>query len=331
MTASNRRPGGRPVLVLVGATGTGKTAVAHRLAPSFGAEILSADSRQVYRDLSAGTSKPAGEWRSTPEGLRYIVDGVVYHGLDLIPATDFYTAGRFVREATAVLNEWTRRRIPGIVVGGTGLYLRSFVRGLAPLPERDPLVRSELERMAAEQGRTRLHGLLEQVDPAAARAIPVNNLQRVLRALEVFRLTGRPLTEWQERETRGAPWDFRWVGLRWPRPRFQAHLRERCRSMADGLVAECRTLLDRGVPASAPGLQSLGYREARRYIQGDVTKEAFLDEFIRRTWQYAKRQDTWFRGEKDVRWVDVPDPFDPRAVAAAVQTAADDSGASRSA
>ena len=144
----NRKPGGLPVIVIVGPTGVGKTDVALEVAKRLQGEVLSADSRQVYRGLQAGTAKPKGTWSTTQEGPRYVVQGVVHHLLDHVDPTETYTAGRFTWEAKAVLNEMSRRNVPAVIVGGTGLYFRSLVRGLALLPEGDPVLRKKLAHRA---------------------------------------------------------------------------------------------------------------------------------------------------------------------------------------
>lgn len=314
MSAASRRPGGRPVRILVGPTGVGKTDVALALAREIGAEIISADSRQVYRGLSAGTAKPVGAWRETPAGPRYVAGGVVHHLVDVIDPTETPTAGGFVKEASAVLRDLTRRGVPALIVGGTGLYVRSLVRGLAPLPPRNEALRADWDALAKSRGRAHLHGLLADVDPVSARAIPVNNTQRVLRALEVHRLTGRPLSDWQAKETRPAEWDFEWTGLDMsPDPHREA-LRVRCAAMADGILKECASLRGLGVPADAPAFQSLGYREGLACLAGKTDRPSFESAFYRATLLYVKRQRTWFRAEP-VRWWTVSIPFDAAAIA----------------
>jgi tRNA dimethylallyltransferase len=301
----NRRPGGWPVIVIGGPTGVGKTEVALEVARRLSGEVLSADSRQIYQKLIIGTAKPKGKWCPTAEGPRYVVQGVVHHLLDHVPPTETYTAGRFTKEAMMVLEELSQRNVPAILVGGTGMYLRALVRGLAPLPEADPTLRKELTERAEKEGREVLHKELAEVDPFAAQTIPPNNLQRVIRALEVHRITGRALSFLQKELTSPAPWDFSWYGLRWDPATYQTHLKIRCRSMGEGLIAETKGLLAEGLLPSAPAFQSLGYREAIAYETGKITRDEFENAFNRQTHLYAKRQLTWFRGEPAIRWLDV--------------------------
>lgn len=314
MAVHPRRPGGRPVWILVGPTGVGKSEVALAVARRIGAEIISADSRQVYRGLSAGTAKPVGDWRETAAGPRYVAGGVVHHGVDVADPTEPFTAGRFVQVATAALRDLSRRDVPALIVGGTGLYVRSLVRGLAPLPPRSDALRAEWDALVLRKGRAHLHGLLAEVDPAAARAIPVNNTQRVQRALEVHRLTGRPLSDWQAKETRPADWDFEWNGLDMAPEIHRGLLRDRCAAMAGGILEECAALRKRGVPPDAPAFQSLGYREAVACLEGKMDRPAFEAAFFRQTLLYVKRQRTWFRAEP-VRWWSASLPFEAASIA----------------
>jgi tRNA dimethylallyltransferase len=311
---ADRRPGGRPVVIVAGPTGSGKSELAAALARAVGGEVISADSRQIYRGLSAATAAPAGEWRETPEGPRYISEGVVHHLVGSVDPATFYSAGRFAREAAGILQDLARRNVPAVVAGGTGLYLRALTRGLADLPERDPALRRSLAEEARERGRPYLHGRLAALDPAAAREIPANNLQRVIRAMEIRLLTGVPISDARKRA--GAPaWDFRWFGLRWAPEAYERRIAVRCRAMAPGLLAEVKALLDGGFPPTAPGLEAIGAREASDHLEGRTTRVAFEAALSLRTRRYAKRQRTWLRGETDVRWLDMAEPFDAEETA----------------
>lgn len=291
--------------ILAGATASGKTEAAISAARRMGAEIVSADSRQVYRDFHVGTAKPPGAWETIDGIPRYVSDGIVHHLVDFLSPTEVYTAGRFAKDALAALEDIRLRGKRALVVGGTGLYLRALARGLAPMPERDDAYRRSLEDLAAARGRPFLHARLAEVDPEAARAIPAQNLHRVVRALEVHHLTGVPISLWQK-NTPAPAWQFTWYGLRWPRPLLEERLKARCAQMAEaGLLAETRALLAGGVPPSAPAFQSLGYREAAARLRGELNDAQWTEAFYRATRQYAKRQETWFRAEKAIHWFDV--------------------------
>lgn len=304
-----------PVIIIAGPTGSGKTEVATRLARALDAEVVSADSRQVYRDLSAGTAKPRGAWALVAGAQRYVSDGVVHHLVDCMAPEERFDAGRFAREAASAIEDARARGRRVVVAGGTGLYLRALARGIAELPRGDDALRSELAALAAREGRPALHARLAAVDPEAAAAIPPNNLQRVIRALEIYRLTGKPITHWHRAAGTAAPWPFRWFGLKWPPAEYDDHLKKRCARLWPGILQETRSLLSRHVPADAPGFESLGYREAVRCLADELSPEEASELFYRQTRQYAKRQMTWFRGETSLEWIPVKVPLDPRDVA----------------
>jgi tRNA dimethylallyltransferase len=295
-------------------------------------EVISADSRQVYRGLTVGTAKPNGIWvhqpacpenqgaalpshpetpESAPGPCAYHVDGIPHHLMDSLDPRETYSAGLFARQAERVLAASAKQERPCLVVGGTGLYLRALVDGIASLPAQDPVLRRTLSARAADEGRPALHRDLAKVDPDSAARIPANNIARVIRALEVFHLTGRPLSRWQTESTRPSSRAFCWYGLRWPKSDLEERLAARCRDMLPGLLDETAQLLQAGVPPEAPGLQALGYRLAVDRLQGRLSREDMETRFIHQTRLYAKRQMTWFRANTRISWVDVIEPFDP--------------------
>ena len=270
-------------LVIAGPTGSGKTDLAVALARRLDAELISADSRQVYRELDAGTAK------ARPEG-------VVQHLVDVAAPGERYDVGRFQREALTALAEIRARgRVP-ILVGGTGLYIKAFLEGLSELPGRDESVRERLQERLERDGEPALRGRLAEADPQAAAQIPSGNRQRLIRALEVLELTGKPISEaWSRR--RGAATGS-WLALRidWPADTLRPRLQARCRAMWPALLEEVRALRAR-YSGSEPGFESLGYREAVAVADGTVGDEAGYEAFERATLAYAKRQRTWFRNQ----------------------------------
>lgn len=277
--------GASPV-VIVGATASGKTDLALALARRLGGEVISADSRQVYRGLDAGTAKP-------PRDARGLCEGVPCHLLDVAEPGEPYDAGRWAREAARLCGEIAARgRLP-IVAGGTGLYVKALLEGLAELPGRDEAVRRRLEEEAARSGRAALHARLARVDPEAAAAIPANNLQRVMRALEVHELTGRPLTEHWRRRAPGLP-ARAVLRLDWPASELSRRIEERARAMWPAMLAEAAALSDR-LAGDEPGLESLGYAEALACARGRLGSREGLESLISSTRAYAKRQRTWLR------------------------------------
>ncbi len=277
------------MIVLAGPTASGKTELAVGLARRLGAEIVSADSRQVYRLLDAATAKPtAGQLAAVPHHLISVVD-----------PSEAYDAARFARDAAAAVADIERRGKSALVVGGTGLYLRALLEGLAPLPPRDEAVRERLAALAAAEGRDALHARLAAADPKAAAAIPAANLQRVVRALEVLELTGKPISaHWAEGRSGAVPAS---AVLRLEVPNEVLHTRidKRARAMWRPLLDEVRALVPGRFRGDEPGFTSLGYREAVAVLGGRLGDAEGLAEMTAATRAYAKRQRTWFRGQLD--------------------------------
>ena len=284
-----------PLIVVAGPTASGKSALALRLARERGGEIVSCDSQQVYRGLDLGTAKPSAAERAA----------VPHHLLDVADPRESYSAAEFARAARLALDDIRARGRLAIVAGGTGLYLRALLHGLFEGPSRDDALRARLERIASRRGDARLHRLLARVDPAAARRIAPRDRVRVVRALEVYFRTGRPISE--EHRGGGAPLaGFRpfLVGLAPDRARLRDAVAARTRRMlADGLVDEVRGLLAAGVPADARPLQAIGYRQAMAVVRGERTEAQAELEIVAATMRFAKRQMTWFRHqEPGLRW-----------------------------
>jgi tRNA dimethylallyltransferase len=288
-------PAEPPLVAVVGPTASGKSALALRLARARAGEIVSCDSQQVYRGLDIGTAKPSPEERQE----------VRHHLLDVVDPDEPFSASDYSRLARAALAEIDGRgRLP-IVAGGTGLYLRALLVGLFDGPSRDPALRRRLEATAERFGDARLHRLLRRVDPGAAARIEPRDRLRVVRALEVFAATGRPISEQQSAGARPLE-GFRTlvVGLRPAREALRRAVQARTRAMlAAGLVDETRALLARGLPAEARPLQSIGYRQALAVIRGELPPEEAERSIVTDTMRFAKRQMTWFRHQQpDTAW-----------------------------
>jgi tRNA dimethylallyltransferase len=285
----------RPRIVcLVGPTASGKSALALDVAERLGGEIVSADSRQLYRGLDIGTAKPTAAERAR----------VPHHCLDLVDAGAAFDAARFREAASAAIAQVSARGRPVLVVGGTGLYLRVLLRGLCPAPPRAPALRAVLiDRMVA-RGLPAMHRALAAIDPEAARRIGARDGVRVVRALEVGLATGTPLSVWQARHGFAeAPYDALVVGLARPTPELDRRIAARAEAMmAAGFLDEVRALRARGVRDDAPALLAVGYREMLACLEGRMDESAALAATVRATRQFAKRQRTWFRREPGIRW-----------------------------
>jgi tRNA dimethylallyltransferase len=288
-----------PLLVIVGPTGVGKTAVAVRLASALPLEAVNADSRQVYRGMDIGTGKPTTEERAR----------LPHHLIDVVDPDERYHVARFRMEALeALAGIRTRGRLP-VVVGGTGLYVRSLLKGLKPAPPADPALRRELEGYANAVGMTALHERLAAVDPEAARRLHPNDRVRIIRALEVRAQAGQPdpeadaAADWR----RAVPaWHLLVVGLHQKAEALRGRVAERARAMLDrGMLEEVRGLLEKGYDASLPSMGGIGYRQLAAVLGGRLTREEALRLMIRDTARYAKRQMTWFARDPEIRWIDV--------------------------
>jgi len=273
----------RPAVpVIVGPTGVGKTAVAVELARLFPLTVISADARQVYRQLDIGTAKPGPDLRAI----------VPHLGIDVVAPGERYSAGRFAHDATMWLEEVRRAGREPIVVGGTGLYIRALAEGLFREPPLDPQRREPLRAWAAGMAAAQAAHWAARLD----RGFAGGGRQRAARAIEVALLTGRPLSWWQrEARERGVmrPW---YIHLTLPRETLVRRIAERVDRMLEaGLVAETERLLARGVRLDAPGLDAVGYREVGAMLRGTLARSDVRDAIVVATRRYAKRQETWFR------------------------------------
>jgi len=296
-TAPGAGHGELPVLVLAGPTGAGKTDWAIRLAESAPVEIVSVDSALVYRGLDIGTAKPARELR----------ERVPHHLIDICEPTESYSAGRFVPDAVAAVRDvHACRRVP-LLVGGTMLYLRSLLHGLAPLPQADSRLRAELDARAARQGWPALHAELARLDPEAAARVAPTDSQRIQRALEVCYNTGRPISELQRATV--SPLAGRrvhyWM-LAPPRAVLHERIQRRFEAMmAAGFLEEVRSLRRNGaLTARHPSMRAVGYRQLWAHLDGQYPLEEAVRRGVAATRQLAKRQLTWMRGEALGRWIE---------------------------
>ena len=284
-----------PLVVIAGPTGVGKTAVAAALARRIEIEVVSADSRQVYRGMDVATGKPSAETRRQ----------VAHHLVDVVDPDDRYQAARFRQDAAAAIEAIRARgRLP-VVVGGTGLYIRALVRGLDPAPPADPEYRRELASIAATEGRASLHARLSLAAPAVARRLHPNDHVRVVRALEMARAGAATLVQDRWRAP-AESYDVTYFGLTMDRAALARRLAARAAAFVDsGLRAEVERLLARGYDPSLPSLQSIGYREFVRVVRGGLDPAEALRLMQRDTVRYAKRQWTWFAREPGIEWLDV--------------------------
>lgn len=296
-TSDYDRRVGEELLVIAGPTASGKTAVALALARRLGAEIVSADSQQVYRHFDIGTAKPS------PEELA----AVPHHLISVVEPTELFSAGRFQQLADVAISEIQARGKRVVIAGGTGLYLRVLLHGVVDAPPRDEELRARLEDEARSHGVAALYARLSQVDPDAAAKIAPVDLVRIIRALEILALTGE--TASQRRAKHGfssARHPFRMFVLNPDRAELYAAINERTRRMFEhGLLDEVRSLIARGFRHAAP-MRSVGYSEAIEIVEGRLTVEEGIARAAQATRNYAKRQLTWFRKEAGAEFIGPP-------------------------
>jgi tRNA dimethylallyltransferase len=274
-----------PLITIEGPTAVGKSALALQLARELNSELISADSRQVYRYLDIGTAKPTVEEQAE----------VKHHCIDIITPDQQYTAGRFAQDASAIAQQLHQAGCLPIVVGGTGFYVQSLLQGLAAIPPIPQNLRDELASYARDGGDAALYARLAEVDPAAAERISDRDVHKMLRALEVYEATGKTITQyWQEQQSRQQFSPFR-ILITDQRSRLYERINARVDAMvANGLIDEVTGLLTR-YNETDPGMVTVGYRELYPYLRGQNDLASCLEEIKKNTRRYAKRQFTWYR------------------------------------
>ena len=284
------------LICLLGPTAVGKTEIAIQLAQRLNAEIVSVDSRQIYRQMDIGTAKPTAEEQQAAR----------HHLIDCIDISQLFSVADYQSLADAAIADIQNRGKRVLLVGGAGLYFRAIVDGLFEGPGANPALRKRLEGEAAQFGVDALHKQLQTYDPESAERIHPNNVVRVIRALEVYELTGTPMSElqqqWHPEEQR---YPFIAFGLTMPRVLLYRRIEQRVDAMlANGLIGEVESLLAAGYARDSVALQSFGYRELIAYLDGDCTYLEAVTQLKQNTRRFAKRQLTWFRKDTRIEWLD---------------------------
>ncbi len=284
----------RPViLALVGPTASGKSALAMRIAEQIGGEIISADSRQVFRYLDIGTAKPSAADRQR----------IPHHFVDILDPSQEYSAGQFGIDARALLSKAVPERRRLIVAGGSGLYVKAIIDGLFDGPVRDPAIRHRLQEELHTRGPQTLFGRLQSLDPAAAATMDATKTRRVIRALEVIEVTGRPLSAQHADQSSALPFEIEQWALAWDRRELYRRIEERVDAMLKtGLVDEVRRLQQMGYDPALNALNTVGYKEAFQYLSGRISSEEMVSLIKQQTRRFAKRQLTWFRADRRIHW-----------------------------
>ena len=281
------------LLVIVGPTASGKSALALEVAKHIPAEIISADSRQVYKHLDIGTAKPTEEvLKSTP-----------HHFIDIHEPNEKFNAGDFQGQGRNIISQILDRKKLPIVCGGTGLYVQALIDGFFEQPEFTKKVRSTLEARLKNEGAEALYDELRNVDPKSAATMDATKFRRVIRALEVFYETGVPISQFHSNHTKDSLYNAVWIGLEWKREELYRRINSRVDKMIqEGFINEVRHLQSLGFDDRFQALQTVGYKEAYQYLRNEISYERMVELMKQNTRRFAKRQMTWFRKEKRIQW-----------------------------
>lgn len=291
----------RKVIVIVGPTCSGKTKVSLDLAISLSTEIISADSRQIYKYLNIGTAKPA------LEDLKRIK----HYFINYVEPDQDYNVSKYESDGLKVIEKiFGENRIP-IIAGGSGLYIQAIVDGIFDAVDTDEEFRNELKKQREKFGNQFLYDELKRVDPKSASKMLPQNWKRVMRALEVFHLTGQPIWRFQEEYKRESDIDFIQFGLEWPRDLLYQNINNRVDEMFEaGFINEVQKILEMGYSPKLNSLNTVGYKETISYLENEISLDRAIELIKRNTRHYAKRQMTWFRKDERIKWLKISSPGD---------------------
>ena len=281
-----------PVIVICGPTASGKTALSIEIAKKYNGEIVSADSMQIYKYMDIGTAKPDNTER----------DGIAHHMIDIVAPQESYSVAEYTEEAHRVIGDITSRGKIAVITGGTGLYINSLIDE----NDSDTTIRNELQRLADEQGADVLVRELKSIDPVSAEKIHKNNLRRIIRAIEFYKMTGIPISAHQaktkEKESRYLPC---MLAIKWDMGRLYERIEQRVDIMLEnGLFDEVEQLMKNGCTPQMQSMQGIGYKETAEFLEGKIPLDETISKIKQDTRHYAKRQMTWFRRDERIHWID---------------------------
>lgn len=283
------------VVVIVGPTCSGKTKLGIELAEKLNSEIISADSRQIFKYLTIGTAKPSKKELSQ----------VKHHFIDILDPSENYNVGLYEKDALKVIDELTAKNKLPIVVGGSGLYIKAIIDGIVDI-DSDEELREQLIEEKDKYGNEFLYNKLKQIDKKAAESMVPQNWKRVIRAIEVYHLTGKSILEIHEIQKRNLNYSFYQFGLNWERETLYKNIEKRVDDMIEsGLVEEVKNILELGYDKKLNALNTVGYKEIISYLENEITLERAVELIKRNTRRFAKRQMTWFRKDKRINWIDI--------------------------
>lgn len=293
MIKENEKP---KVIVIVGPTASGKTATSIKVAKELNGEIISADSMQIYKDMNIGTAKPTKEE----------MEGIKHYMIDIASPDEIFNVAKYKEMAEKAIEDILSKNKVPIVVGGTGLYIDTLINGVEFASVKEDLeYRNALLERAKKEGNKALHDELAKIDKEAAEKIDMNNVRRVIRALEIYKITGKTKTKLDEESRKETKYDYRVYGIEWGREELYRRIEKRIDIMLEeGLVEEVENVMSR-YTISKTAIQGLGYKEVIEFLNNDISYDEMVDKLKMETRRYAKRQLTWFRRNKDIKWYDI--------------------------
>lgn len=284
------------VIVIVGPTCSGKTYLSLRLAEILKSEIISADSRQIYKYLNIGTAKPSSDQ----------VKKIKHHFIDELKPDDDFNASKFAERTKIILEELIRQNKIPVVVGGSGLYIKALIDGISESADTDNELRAEFLELRKKFGNNYLYEELKKVDDVSAAKMLPQNWKRVIRALEVLKLSGKPIWQHHDNQTRSKKFNYRQIGLLWDRKILYQNIEERVDQMiGSGLVDEVESILKSGYSKDLNSLNTVGYKEIIQYLDDEISLDRAVELIKRNTRRYAKRQMTWFNADKRINWSNI--------------------------
>ena len=294
------------VLAIVGPTASGKTALSIIIAEKLSGEILSADSRQVYKYLDIGTAKPSSE----------DLQRVPHHFIDILNPDQDYNASEYGQQARILISEFIKKNKQPILTGGSGLYIRAVIDGFFEGPGKNTEIRDQLEEEAKRLGIYPLFEKLKKVDPVSAAKMDATKVRRVIRALEVYYTTGKPISELHQVQNTKPDFEVMQFGIEWERQALYRRIEQRVdEMMANGLVEEVRRLIAKGYSPSINALNTVGYKEAFDFVNEKIPQDEMIRLIKQNTRRFAKRQLTWFRADKRIKWIPVNETSDWNEIA----------------
>jgi len=284
------------ILVIVGPTASGKTALALSIAKKIPVEIISADSRQIYKYLTIGTAKPG----------KQELDQIPHHFIDHLEPNQKFNAGDFQEQGRKVISEILEKKKLPVIVGGTGLYVKAIIDGFFEQPEISGEVRTLLEHRLVREGKDALFKELQSIDPESASTMDASKFRRVIRALEIFHETGTPISQFHKKHNVTLMYDAHFFGLNWERSVLYERINNRVdRMFGEGFLEEVKQLKKNGFDDRFQSLQTVGYKEAYAFLRNEISKERMIELMKQNTRRFAKRQMTWFRKEERIQWFDL--------------------------